>query len=40
MRLSNDLRKRNLAIPDIDMVVVSGEDYNILLSASTLGEVC
>jgi hypothetical protein len=37
--LEQRFEKKDFAIPDIDVVVVSGKDYNILLSASTSGEV-
>lgn len=38
--LEQRFEKKEVAIPDIDVLVVSGEDYNILLSASTHREVC
>jgi len=39
LQLQNRFEKKKVAIPDIDVTVISGEDYNILLSSSLSAEV-
>jgi len=38
--LQNRFEKKEIAIPEIDVLVVSGDDYNILLSSCSREEVC
>ena len=38
--LQKKFDKKEGIIPEIDMMVVSGEDYNILLSSHSSTEVC
>jgi hypothetical protein len=38
--LQNRFEKKEIAIPEIDVLVGSGDDYNILLSSCSREEVC